>query len=251
MINSKKVVFVISARMSSTRLPGKVILPLAGKPVIVRIVERLKRSKYVDEIIVATTTNPADEAIESICKENSYKCFRGSEGDVLSRVAGAAKICDADIVFRGMADSPMVDWRIADRLIEILDEGDYDYASNELGSNPYPVGFDASVFSAKVLYEIEKIAKDDVSREHVTYYIYSHPEKYKIYKQQADGSMLWPDLRLTLDTKEDYRLISLIYDNLIGQIEDFSADDIIYFLKQHPEYLLINRDIKQKDTNQS
>lgn len=246
MINGKKVVFVVSARMGSTRLPGKVIMPLAGQPVVYRIVERLKRSKYVDEIIVATTTNPADDVIESICKKSSFKYFRGSEEDVLSRVAGAAKTCDADIIFRGMADSPMVDWRIVDRLIEILYEGRYDYASNELGGNPYPVGFDASVFPAKVLYEVEKIAKDEVSKEHVTYYIYSHPEKYKIYKQQAEGSMLWPDLRLTLDTKEDYRLISLIYDNLIGQIEDFSADDIIHFLKQHPEYLLINKNIKQK-----
>lgn len=246
MINGKKVVFVIAARMGATRLPGKVILPLAGRPVICRIVERLKRSKYVDDIIVATTTNPADDVLESICKENGYKCFRGSEADVLSRVAGAAKTCDADIVFRGMADSPMVDWRIVDRLIEILDEGGYDYASNELGANPYPVGFDASIFPANVLYEVEKIAKDDVSREHVTYYIYSHPEKYKIYKQQAEGLMLWPELRLTLDTKEDYRLISLIYDNLMGQIEDFSADEIIYFLKQHPECVLINKNIEQK-----
>jgi len=250
MIKNKKVVFVISARMDSTRLPGKVILPLAGRPVICRIVERLRRSRYVDDIIVATTTNRTDNVIESICKENGYKCFRGSDTDVLSRVVGAAKSCQADIIFRGMADSPMVDWRIVDRLLEILDEGGYDYASNELGANPYPVGFDASVFPAEILYEVEEIAKDSISREHVTYYIYSHPDKYKIYKQQADGVMLWPELRLTLDTKEDYGLISLIYDNLIRQMEDFSADDIIDFLKQHPDYLLINKDVKQKKSNQ-
>jgi spore coat polysaccharide biosynthesis protein SpsF len=109
MINGRRVVATISARMGSTRLPGKVLMPLFGEPVLARIVERVSRSKYFDDIVIATSTNSGDDAIEAFCKERGYRCYRGSEDDVLARVYEASISCDADIVYRGMGDSPLVD----------------------------------------------------------------------------------------------------------------------------------------------
>lgn len=242
MINNKKVVATIEVRMSSTRLPGKVLMPLAGKPVLVRIIERLNKSKYIDEIIVATTTNPRDDAIEKVCLEGGYKFFRGSEDDVLSRILRAAELGGAEIMVQGMADSPMVDWRMVDYLLEKLVEGGYDYASNELEEG-FPIGFDARVFPYAVLKQTEELATDLEHHEHASLYIYQYPEKFKLFSWKGEGKMNWPGLRLTLDTPEDYELIGKVYDAL-GP--DFSAEAVVSYLKNKPELYNINSEIKQK-----
>lgn len=246
MINNKRVIATISARMGSTRLPGKVLMPLLGEPVLERIIERLKHGKYFDDVIIATSTNAGDDAIEKFCTERGYKFYRGSEEDVLARVYGAAKSCDADIVYRGMGDSPLVDWRIVDDLIKRLDEGGYDLVSNEMGDFAVPDGFDATVFTMKALKEGYNEATHPEMREHVTVHIKTNPARYKVLALKAEGEMLAPDLRLTLDTKEDYQVITRVFEALYPQNPDFSALDIIHYLRTHPEIAEINSTIVQK-----
>lgn len=245
MKNNKKVVATIEARMSASRLPGKVLMPLAGEPVLTRIIERLNRSKYIDEICVATTVNPADDAIIKLCERKGYKYFRGSEADVLSRVLRAAETRQAEIIVEGMADSPLVDWRQVDYLIDMLEDGKYDYVSNEIGET-FPLGFDMRVFPYSVLKETESLVTDPEHHEHVTLYIYNHPEKYKIGIWDAEGKMRWPKLRLTLDTAKDYELISRVYDALYLNNPDFSAEEVINYLIGKPELYNLNAGIKQK-----
>ncbi len=232
--------------MGSTRLPGKVLMPLLGEPVLLRIVERLKHGKYFDDIIIATSDNSKDDPIENFCIERSYKCYRGSEVDVLARVYEAAKICDAGIVYRGMGDSPLVDWRIVDDLIVRLDEGGFDLVSNEMGEKPVPDGFDATVFTMKALEEGYNEATHPEMREHVTVHIKTDPVRYKVLALKAEGEMNAPDLRLTLDTKEDYELISKVFEELYAQNKDFTAHDIIKFLRSRPDIAAINSSVHQK-----
>lgn len=246
MINGRRVIATISARMGSTRLPGKVLMPLCGKPVLEHIIERVKLSKYFDDIIIATTINPLDDAIEVFAKKHDYHFYRGSEEDVLARVYEAAKSLDADIVYRGMGDSPLVDHRIVDDLIEKLSEGNYDLVSNEMGDAPVPDGFDATVFTLKALEEGYREATHPEMREHVTIHIKTDPERYKILALKAEGHMRESGLRLTLDTQEDYEVISKVYDALYYNNLDFSADDIIQFLMNHPDIAAINSGITQK-----
>ena len=232
--------------MGSTRLPGKVLMPLLGEPVLLRIVERLQHGKYFDDIIIATSVNSKDDAIENFCNERGYKCYRGSEDDVLARVYETAKSCNADIVYRGMGDSPLVDWRIVDDLIERLDAGSYDLVSNEMGERPVPDGFDATVFTIKALEEGYHEATHPEMREHVTVHIKTDPARYKVLALKSEGEMNAPDLRLTLDTQEDFELITKVFENLYPNNGDFTALDIIKFLGGHPEIAAINSTVHQK-----
>ncbi len=246
MINGKRVVAIISARMGSTRLPGKVLMPLLGEPVLTRIVERVTRSKYFDDIVIATSVNPGDDAIEEFAKDRGYRYYRGSEEDVLARVYEAAKLADADIVYRGMGDSPLVDHRIVDDLLEKLAEGNYDFVSNEMGETPVPDGFDATVFTMAALEDGYKEATHPEMREHVTVHIKTDPERYKILALKAEGDMLLPGVRLTLDTKEDYAAVSAVYDELYSTDPSFSAQDILDLLKTRPDIIAMNNTIAQK-----
>jgi len=247
MIKNKKIVATLQARMNSSRLPGKALLPLAGEPLLARMVERLRRSKTIDEIIVATTTNKGDDPIVELCKKIECRFYRGSEQDLLLRILEAARLCNADIIVQNMADSPMVDWRIIDSMAHLLTNGNYDYATNEV-KNPFSVGFDIRMCPIAILKEVEKITLDldPEYREHGLLYIVTHPEKYRFVNLEAPEHMRWPSLRLTLDTKEDYDLISKIYDYLYSINNDFSAEDVVGFLRQHPELASINSDIKQR-----
>ena len=249
MINNKKVVATIEGRMTSTRLPGKIMMPLCGKPVMQHMIERHRRSTFTDEVVVATTTNAADDPVVRLCEEMNCPYFRGSEEDVLGRIVGAGTKHNADILVQGMADSPLVDWRIVDQLIQMLDEGGYDVTSNEFDDDKYPDGFDMRVYRFPALQFIEKKYSVPEYREHAGYEIRSGKE-YTRGLLHATGDMLWPELRLTLDTAEDYQLISAVYEALWPQNEDFSANDVVQFLKSHPELVAINANIIQKQPPQ-
>ncbi len=246
MINGRRAIATISARMGSTRLPGKVLMPLSGEPVLVRIVERVSRSKYFDDIVIATSTNPGDDKIEAFCNERGYHCYRGSEDDVLARVYEAAKSCDADIVYRGMGDSPLVDHRIVDDLLEKLVDGNYDFVSNEMGDAPVPDGFDATVFTRSSLEDGYNEATHPEMREHVTVHIKTNPKRYKILALKAEGEMIFPGLRLTLDTAQDYEVLCAVFNELYPKDHDFSARDVINFLKVRHDIASINAEVKQK-----
>jgi len=247
--DSQKIVVIIEARMTSSRLPGKVLMPLAGKPSLERQIERLKRSKFVDEVLVATTVNSADDPIEELTREVGASCYRGSELDVLGRVVDAAKSVNADIIVEITGDCPLADWRMVDKGIEEFFENKVDYASNALV--PFlPDGFGIQIYPTKVLVEVEKLTKDPIDRAHVTSYIYNHPKKYRLYNWLDGINCHGPDLRVTLDEEDDYQLLDLIFTKLLPVDEDFSATAVVDLLRNNPELKKINEHIKAKELHE-
>lgn len=243
--SSCKIVATIEARMSSSRLPGKVLMDLSGKPVLQHIVERLKRSRYIDEVVVATTDRPGDDPVETLCRSIGCGCFRGSEDDVLLRVLEAARSADAGLIVEITGDCPCIDWRHVDAAVDLFFEASCDYVSN-IGLRPYPVGFEVQVFPTAVLADVDARTRNPVDHEHVSLYIYTHPEIYRIRHLEADDGMYHPDIEVTLDTAEDYKLISEIYDRLYMRNKDFSAADVIGLLESDPELQRLTRDVKRK-----
>lgn len=239
MIIGKKIVATIEARMASTRLPGKVLLPFGETTVLEFMIQRLKRSRTLDQIIVATTINPQDEVIVDACNQANVPFYRGSEEDVLKRLVEAGKYAKADIIVEITADCPLIDWRHVDYLVKLFFSKEADYAANII-ERSFPDGFDVQVFPLSILEEVEKITKSDIYREHPSYYIYSHPEKYRLVNWSAKGKMYWPELRVTLDTKEDYEVIKKIVNELLSKNRDFSALDVLKLLQDHPEWIAIN-----------
>ena len=225
-----KIVATIEARMTSTRLPGKVLKPILGKPVLELLIERLQLVKNIDEIIVATTINDTDDPIIDLCDQINVKYFRGSEEDVLKRVLDAAKSASADLITEITGDCPLIDPFIVDKCIEVFLEGDYDYVSNTI-ERSYPDGLDVQVFPVSVLEEVNSLTKDPVDHEHVSLYIYEHPERYRLKNIKANDEMFWPELGITLDTPEDYKLITRIFEELYPINSHFSATDVVNLLE--------------------
>jgi len=190
--------------------------------------------------------NAADDPVVALCERMRCQYFRGSEADVLGRIVEAGIAHKADILIQGMADSPLVDWRIVDRLVKMLEEGTFDITSNEFGEEKYPDGFDMRVYRFPVLKKLEEDHKEEQYREHAGYQIRTDPAHYKRGLLFAEGDMLWPELRLTLDTKEDYHIISAVYEALYPKNPDFSAEDVVAFLKTRPDLVAINSGIVQK-----
>ena len=245
MFPNNKIVATIEARMTSSRFPGKVLMDFCGKPSLQHIIERLRRSKYIDDVIVATTVNKEDDPIVNLCKSLGCRYYRGSEDDVLDRVLKTAKSIDGDVIVEITGDCPLIDWRHADFLIKKLFESDYDYSSNII-ERTFPDGFDVQVFYTSVLEEVSNITQDPSDREHVSLYIYNHPGKYKLYNWSAPEKLHYPQYAVTLDTIEDYELIKLIYENLYYKNPDFDAHDVVEFLLHNQKLLDINNHIERK-----
>lgn len=242
----QKIVATIEARMTSSRLPGKVLLDLAGKPALQQLVERLRRSRYVDEVVVATTERPTDDPVEALCRKIGCGCFRGSEDDVLGRVLGAARAVQGELLVEITGDCPLVDWRHVDALIEVFYSAGYDYVANTAGARPYPVGFEVQVFPVAVLAEVDRLTQNPVDHEHVSLYIYSHPERFRIHYVEAPDGLFRPEIEATLDTMEDYQLIQAVYQALYPINPDFSAQAAIDFLAARPDLLRLIQQVKRK-----
>jgi len=240
-----KTVIIIQARMTSTRLPGKVLKIVLGKPLLAYQIERLRRAKKADEIIVAATRNVPDDPIIKLCESLSIKYYRGSEDDVLSRYYEAAKLFGADVVVRVTADCPLIDPKVVDQVITYYldNKNKYDYVSNCF-ERSYPRGMDVEAFSLKVLGIANNNAKNVNEREHVTPYIYMNPGKFNLanIKYKMDASAY----RWTVDTQEDYELIKIILETLYPTNSGFSLEDILQLMTAHPEYQKINEHINQK-----
>lgn len=177
MERKSRTIAIIQARMGSTRLPGKILKPLAGKPALWHVIDRLRYARYLVDIIIATTKNPEDDIVVNFCEENQVKCFRGSEGDVLDRYYQAAKLFCADPIVRITADCPVIDTTVVDEVIDRFFKGNYDVYS--LGGE-FPDGLDCSVFSFWVIEDLWKNTELPSDREHVgSTYLRNHAEKYK------------------------------------------------------------------------
>ncbi|MFW5889614.1 MAG: cytidylyltransferase domain-containing protein [Bacillota bacterium] len=241
----EKVVAIIQARMGSTRLPGKVMKDLSGRPVLWHDIQRIKQSKIIDEIIIATTTKEQDRVIYEKALEWGGKAFRGSEEDVLKRYYDAAAENNVETVVRITSDCPLIDSKVIDEIIKYYDDHDYTLVTNagsDLKNRTYPRGLDTEVFSFEVLEEVFNQAEEKYQREHVTPYIYENYDDIYYYKNDKDLS----GYRLTLDTKEDYELIKAIYDKLYHGEHDFYLAEIIELLENNKELLKLNEKIKQK-----
>ncbi|HMB45891.1 MAG TPA: glycosyltransferase family protein [Candidatus Methanoperedens sp.] len=241
-----KIVATIEARMTSTRLPGKVLKPILGKPMLELLIERLQSAKNINEIVVATTINDTDNPIIDLCNQLNVKYFRGNEEDVLKRVLDAAKSVSADLIVEITGDCPLIDPTIVDECIQLFLDGEYDYVSNSIEPS-FPDGLDVKIFSVSVLEEVNNLTDDPVDHEHVSIYIYEHPERYCLKNLKANNEMFWPELGITLDTQEDYELINIIFEELYPVNPNFSALDIVNLIRGRPELLDINKDIKRKD----
>lgn len=240
-----KVVCIMQARVGSSRLPEKVLKEIAGKTVLEHDVDRLKRVKRIDEIVIATTVEEKDYKIVDESKRLGVKFFRGSEEDVLSRYYFAAKENNADVVIRVTSDCPLLDSEITDDIIKFYLDNypKYDYVSNTL-DRTYPRGLDTEVFSFKALEKAFNEAKEKFEREHVTPFIGGNNNVFSNYqfKDNEDNS----HLRLTLDTDEDLELITEVYSELYDIDENFGLKDIVNLFKKRPELIDINSEIEQK-----
>jgi len=240
-----KVVAIIQARMGSTRLPGKIMKKILGKPVILWDLNRVSLSKLIDEIVVAIPYGKENDVIVDTIKECNDKIVttRGSEDDVLDRYYQAAVQTNADVVVRITSDCPLIDPVIIDQVIKQFLDNDCDYCSNSL-IRTYPRGLDTEVFSFKVLEKAWNEAKKDYEREHVTPYIIENPDKFKLLNVANDINL--SHLRWTLDTKEDFEFITVVYKRIYPKKHLFLMDDVLELLDKEPELMKLNCHIRQK-----
>ncbi|TVY07208.1 cytidylyltransferase domain-containing protein [Paenibacillus cremeus] len=237
-----KVVVIIQARMGSTRLPGKVMKRIADKTVLEHVVDRLKKSREVDEIVIATTPKEEDNIIAVEATRLGVKYFKGSEDDVLSRYYFAAKENNAEVIVRVTSDCPLIDAEVMDNMIRIFKTTTCDYLSNTI-TRTYPRGLDCEIFSFQVLETSFNKASENYQREHVTPYIYENDQLFKIeqYLDDEDNSYI----RCTLDTTEDFEVIKRTLESI--NVNNYSYTDLLVFFRKNPHIISLNSDVAQKN----
>lgn len=237
---------IVQARMDSSRLPGKVLLDVAGEPMLVRVVERTKMAKSLDKVVVATSKSPSDDGIVDLCKERRYLIFQGSEFDVLDRCYQAAKVYQAGVVVRITADCPLIDPSVIDLTVRRFFESGVDFATNRLPppwTRSFPIGLDTEVCSMDALERAWREAKLPYHREHVMPYIYEQEGRFRVLK--VDHEPDYGNLRWTVDTQEDLTLVRMIYEHFSGR-NDFTWLEVLDLFKESPELVDINAGVKHK-----
>jgi len=237
-----KIVAIVQARMGSTRLPGKVLEDLAGATVLARCVNRLKRSKLIHEVLVATTDRAADDAIVAECRRIPVGVSRGDQEDVLDRYFRAAQLARADVVVRITSDCPLIDPEVTDKTIAAFVEAQPDYASNVV-ERTYPRGLDTEVMTFAALSRAWQEARKPYEREHVTPYITENPAIFKILSVKAEAD--YSGHRWTVDTPEDLEFVRAVYERLGGG-DEFSGRDVLLLLEREPGLVELNRAVVQK-----
>ncbi|MER1998567.1 MAG: glycosyltransferase family protein [Lysinibacillus sp.] len=239
-----KVVAIIQARMSSTRLPGKILKTVLDKPLLQYQMERLQRCKTLDQIVIATTTNECDDAIIAFCEQQNIAYYRGSEHDVLARYYEAATLYEADVVVRITSDCPVIDPSIVDKVVHTYVENPtYDYLSNTL-LRSYPRGMDTSLMPYKTLAAIHEVATDPADREHVTKYAYDRPQQFVV--GNVSNELDYSEHRWTVDTIEDFEVVKILLEALYPTNKNFTMNDMVHYVEEHPNVKAINAHIEQK-----
>ncbi|AWK85496.1 cytidylyltransferase domain-containing protein [Azospirillum thermophilum] len=241
-----RIVCISQARMTSTRLPGKILLEAAGKSLLAHHLERLRRCGTLDAVVLATTVNRTDDPVERAGRALGLPVFRGSEQDVLSRFAGAAAMAGADLVVRVTSDCPLIDPALVDELVGGFVAGPAaDYRS--IDTSRFPRGLDAEVFTRAALDEAAAQATDPAEREHVTPYIYRRPDRFRIAEPlrpapAPDG----PPQRWCVDEPADFELVRRLLEALVPEKPDFGWQDCCNVLNRHPDWIGINAAVRQK-----
>ena len=234
---------IIQARCGSTRFPNKVFALIDGKPLLWHVVNRLKYATKIDDIIVATTVSEKDDKIEEWCKENNVHCFRGSEENVLNRYYSASEAFPSDYVVRITADDPFKEPRVIDAVITKLIEEGYDHVTNNLPPS-FPEGLDCEAFKKSALDRSEKEAETAFEREHVTQYIYHHPEIFKIGNVSNGENLSY--LRWTVDKDVDFEMVKAVYAHRNPANKGILLmDEILDILKANPEIEKINSEVER------
>lgn len=242
-----KVVCLVQARVGSTRLPGKILKEICGKTILYHEIDRLKKCKEIDEIVIATTDKEDDDKIVNEAKKLSVKYFRGSENDVLSRFYYSAKENNADIIVRVTSDCPCIDFEILDKMLiyfkDKYKEKQVDYLSNTI-KRTYPRGYDIEIFTFSALEKSYINAKKEYEREHVTPYIYDKTNNF--LKLSFENKEDYSEYRVTLDTIEDFIVIKNIFENLYYKNPYFKLNDVVQYLNNNLHIVDINKHIEQK-----
>jgi spore coat polysaccharide biosynthesis protein SpsF len=237
-----KIVAIIQARMSSSRLPGKVLMALAGKPVLAHVVERLNTCRRLDEVMVATSTDASDDLIALWCAQSGVTCFRGDLLDVLDRYVQAARSCKADVVVRITADCPAIDPDIVDEVVGSFVEGGYEFYGLK---GEFPDGLDCTVFASSALERAWREAHLASEREHVGPYIEKNPHLFKSGGLEKFHGL--QHLRWTLDEPRDYAFLNEIFSRLYQADQPFSTADVLALLQREPALSSINADIVRNE----
>ena len=235
---------ILQARTSSSRLPGKVLKPILGEPMLARHIKRLRRARHLDPLVVATSTEASDDPLAALCERLGVHCHRGSLNDVLDRFYQAAAPWKPDHLLRLTGDCPLADPQLIDACIDTHLAGDFDYTSNALRPS-FPDGLDAEVFRFSCLADAWREASLPSEREHVTSFIYRRPERYRIGHHVQDTDLSW--LRWTVDRPEDFQVVEAIYQALYPGKPEFTTADILAFLARHPEVARLNADITRNE----
>jgi spore coat polysaccharide biosynthesis protein SpsF len=235
-----KVLVVVQARTGSTRLPGKVLLPLAGKPLLVRMLERLLAARTPSQVVVATTTDPSDDPVATLARQAGVDCIRGHPTDLLDRHIQAARSVDCDAVSKIPSDCPLIDPAVVDHVIgTFLEDPSYDYVSN-LHPATWPDGYDVEVVRRDTIELAHREAKLSLEREHTTPFIWERPERFKLRNVVWDRDLQMTH-RLTIDYAEDYELIRRVYDALhVEGQPPFGLQAILDYLEAHPDVFALN-----------
>ncbi|EEA93264.1 cytidylyltransferase domain-containing protein [Pseudovibrio sp. JE062] len=235
---------ILQARLSSSRLPGKVLKPILGKPMLIHQIERIRRSKLIDELVVATSCEESDDQLEHCLKQAGCKVYRGDLSDVLSRFCGAAQqLPEASTIVRLTGDCPLTDWNVLDAAIAYFKANSFDYVSNADPAT-WPDGLDVEVMTRSALFDAGKHAKLKSDREHVTSYIRNNKQHYRIGTLLNDEDL--SALRWTVDEPEDFAFVTKVYDRLYSSNPNFATKEILDLIAVEPD-LIQNSHLKRNE----
>ena len=244
---SSRVVASIEARMGSSRLPGKVLADVAGQPALSRLLARLRACQSLDDIVLATSTDPLDDALESWARANGVAFWRGSEDDVLQRVVDAQRSMKADVVVEITGDSILTDPEVVDLGVDTYFANDCDVVSNCGQIVTWPMGINVQVFSFALLDEVARTVHDAAVREHVSLYFYENPQRYRLIDLVAPRRLTAPEWRTQLDYPEDLAFINEMYRRLAPEHGDcFGTEALFALLRREPGLLAINAGCEER-----
>lgn len=230
---------ILQARMSSRRLPGKVLKPILGQPMLFRQIERVRRSRSIDRLIVATSRHPSDDPLAQACAEAGIPCFRGDLDDVLGRFLAAAEPHAPEAVMRLTGDCPLADWTVIDAVADLYRRSDCDYASN-ITPPTFPDGLDVEVVRYSALQEAAASTQVPYDREHVTQFVYDRPERFRHATLRLEHDL--SRLRFTVDTPADFDLVAAVYEHFHPVDAAFSTADVLNLIASRPEFMT-NQDL--------
>ena len=239
---AQKVVAISQARRSSTRLREKILLPVLGQPLLKHHLDRLSQARCISEYYVATTTADEDQLIADLCREWRVPCFRGDMDDVLSRYALVVAATEPDVVIRVTSDCPMLDPDVIDQMYEVFAEENYDYVGLDRGA--FPHGLDCEIMTRAAFDAAAREATNPFEREHVTAFIYHHPDRFKIGMLTQEGD--YAAYRWTVDYPEDFTLVKAILEQVLPVNPAYGWRDVVDLLQGEPELMALNIDAEQR-----